>query len=146
MPPNCETATIVFDMSNTTLKNMDMASTKFMVNTFSNYYPETLGAVLVYDAPWIVNGVWKAVKPWLDPVTASKVVFIPKGTLHEHIPVEHLLTEYGGTSPYKYEYEKYKEAVEQAIPLIPSAHTPNLKNSGSLKKGNSSSNLKNPTS
>ena len=48
-----------------------------------------------------MNGVWKAVKPWLDPVTAAKVTFIPKGALPEYIPSQTLMEEYGGADTYK---------------------------------------------
>jgi hypothetical protein len=116
MTPPCETATIVFDMTGVALKNIDMQSTKFMVNTFANYYPETLGQVLIYDAPWIVNGAWKVIKPWLDPVTASKVIFIAKGTLPQYINEDNLPVEYGGKDPFKYDHEKYRAILEREIP------------------------------
>lgn len=123
MPPPCETATIVFDMTGTAMKNIDMASVKFMVNTLANFYPETLGQVLVYDAPWIINGAWKVIKPWLDPVTAAKVIFIKSGTLPEYIALENLPSEYGGQDSYKYDYESYKAKVEAVVPS-PSKETP----------------------
>jgi len=116
MPQNCETATVVFDMTGSTLKNIDMASAKFMINTFANFYPETLGEVLIYDAPWIVTGAWKVIKPWLDPVTASKVTFINKGTLPEYIPADVLPIEYGGTDTFQYDYEKCRALIEKVIP------------------------------
>jgi hypothetical protein len=111
-----ETATLIFDMTGAAYKNIDLNSVKFMVNSLANYYPETLGQVLVYDAPWIVNGAWKIIKPWLDPVTAAKVLFINKGTLPEYIPLENLAVEYGGKSPFKYDYETYRAQIEKVIP------------------------------
>jgi hypothetical protein len=122
MPPPVETATVVFDMTGCSLKNIDMQSCKFMINTFANYYPETLGQVLIYDAPWIVNGAWKVIRPWLDPVTASKVFFISKGVLPDYINEDQLPVDYGGTAPFKYDYATYRALVEK---VIPSPVTPN---------------------
>jgi len=119
-----ETATLIFDLGGCGLKNIDLKSVQFMINTMANYYPETLGAVLVYDAPWIFWGAWKIISPWLDPVTASKVSFINKGTLHEHVAADNLLKEYGGTDTFVYDYETYRALVEKVIP----SPTPNQAN------------------
>lgn len=99
-PPG-ETVTIVFDMNKATIKNIDIKSVQFMVNTLTNYYPESLGKVLVINSTWIVNGAWKIIRPWLDPVTAAKVLFIKPEELTNHIPAENLGVEYGGKDPFE---------------------------------------------
>jgi CRAL/TRIO domain len=37
----------------------------------------------------------------MDPVTAAKVMFVNKGTLPDHIPLENLPAEYGGSSTFQ---------------------------------------------
>jgi len=116
-----ETVTIVFDMSNTTLKNLDIKSVQFLVNTLQNFYPESLGKILVYNYTWIVNGVWKVVKPWLDPVTAAKVAFIKQEEFAEYIPLENLPTEYGGQDPFTFDANHYRTKFSNALSLRPGA-------------------------
>lgn len=56
-------------MSNFTLANMDYTPVKFIIKCFEANYPESLGAVLVYKAPWVFQGnfspkVTVNVHPW----------------------------------------------------------------------------------
>lgn len=115
LQPPGETVTIVFDMSNTTLKNIDIKSMQFMVHTLQNFYPESLGKVLVYNSTWIVNGAWKIIRPWLDPVTAAKVNFIKPEEMRNYIPAENLPKEYGGKDPFEYNYTAYRSRVSKAM-------------------------------
>ncbi|CAF0961639.1 unnamed protein product [Adineta ricciae] len=67
----------------------------------NNYYPERLGQMIFINPPTVFPILWNLVKPWLDPVTKSKIVVIKKGpeatnTLLQYIDVEHLPVEYGG--------------------------------------------------
>lgn len=62
-------------------------------------YPERLGKMYVINAGWAVTMVWKLVKVFLDPVTASKIDVIGssyKSTLLQHITAENLPAMYGG--------------------------------------------------
>ncbi|KAI9476634.1 CRAL-TRIO domain-containing protein [Zychaea mexicana] len=70
-----ETACIVFNMEDFTLKNMDFDFVKFLVSCFEAYYPETLGQCLIHKAPWVFSTVWSLITPLLDPVVASKIAF-----------------------------------------------------------------------
>lgn len=71
-----EEGTVVLDMGNVTLKNLDYQHIKFMINTMQNSYPECLGNALIVNAPWTFNTVWSVIKPWLDPVVEAKIKFI----------------------------------------------------------------------
>ncbi|KAG5924094.1 hypothetical protein E4U42_004748, partial [Claviceps africana] len=48
-----ETATLIFDLSNFTLANMDYAPVKFIIKCFEANYPESLGAILIHNSPWV---------------------------------------------------------------------------------------------
>lgn len=106
-PPG-ETVTLVFDMNNASVRNIDIKSVLFMVQTLQSCYPESLGKVLIYKSTWLVNGAWKMVRPFMDPITASKVYFIKPEELTEHIREEDLPREYGGKDPFEYNYTIYK--------------------------------------
>lgn len=66
---------LLFDMTGFGLRNMDWTYMQFLVKAFEAYYPETLGTLVIHKAPWIFGGIWRALRPLLDPVVASKFVF-----------------------------------------------------------------------
>lgn len=43
-------------MTGFSMANMDYTPVKFMIKCFEANYPESLGAVLVHNAPWIFQG------------------------------------------------------------------------------------------
>lgn len=51
-----EQLTVVFDMMNSGMSNIDMEYTKIIINTFKHYYPNSLNYILVYEMPWIMTG------------------------------------------------------------------------------------------
>jgi hypothetical protein len=80
------------------------------------FYPERLHALYMINAPMFFTAIWAVIKPWLNPVTASKFHII--GThyidkLREHISDENIPAEYGGKysdfswqMPYNYQPPK----------------------------------------
>jgi hypothetical protein len=103
--PPIDTATVVFDMTDFGMANMDYAPVKFMIKCFEANYPESLGVVLVHNAPWIFNTVWKIIKGWLDPVVASKIHFTNHlKDVEEFIDKSSIIKELGGPLEWKYAY------------------------------------------
>lgn len=51
-----EPITLIFDLANCGLSNLDMDLTKYLVNIFKYYYPFMITHILVFDLPWILNG------------------------------------------------------------------------------------------
>lgn len=51
-------------------------------STLSAAFPERLQCLIVFPVPWAARGIWAAIKAFLDPVTASKVVLLPGGGKH----------------------------------------------------------------
>jgi hypothetical protein len=98
--PPIEDGTVVIDMDNVTLQNLDYQHIKFMINAMQNCYPECLGSGFVVNAPWSFGVVWNVIKPWLDPVVASKLHFLKsQAELTEHIDVAALPRRLGGNRP-----------------------------------------------
>ncbi|KAF2827634.1 CRAL/TRIO domain-containing protein [Ophiobolus disseminans] len=103
--PPIDTATIVFDMTDFSMANMDYTPVKFMIKCFEANYPESLGTVLVYKAPWVFNAVWSIVRGWLDPVVAGKVHFAKNiDELEKYVPKSQIPSELGGDEKWTYEY------------------------------------------
>ncbi|KAI1359094.1 CRAL/TRIO domain-containing protein [Xylaria arbuscula] len=96
---------LLFDMTGFGLKNMDFHVVKFLVSVFEARYPETLGIVLIHNAPFVFWGLWNMIKGWLDPVIASKINFTRNSAdLLHFIAVENLQASYGGRDSFEYEY------------------------------------------
>ena len=84
-------------MTGFTLANMDYVPVKFIIQSFEANYPESLGAILLHNAPWVFKGIWRIIHPWLDPVVASKVHFTyGREGLEEFIEPSHIIKELGG--------------------------------------------------
>lgn len=107
--PPVETITVVFDLTSFTLSNWDFPPVKFIIENFQENYPESLGALVFYNAPWIFSGFWKLIRTVLDPVVAAKVHFLSgvKG-LEQLIPREHIIKELGGDEDWEYYYMEPK--------------------------------------
>ncbi|WPH01519.1 Hypothetical protein R9X50_00436500 [Acrodontium crateriforme] len=110
LKPPVDTATIVFDMTNFGLANMDYTPVKLIIQCFEANYPESLGAILIYKAPWIFQGIWRVIRGWLDPVVAGKVHFCSNiKELEAFIAKDKIIKELGGPEDFEY---KYVEPVE----------------------------------
>ncbi|KAJ1955426.1 hypothetical protein GGI12_005561 [Dipsacomyces acuminosporus] len=103
--PPTEKVCLFFDTTDMTLSNMDWDFFKTFLHYLENFYPECLGLVIIYNAPWLFNGLWKLIRPLLDPVVASKVQFVShKKDLQKFIAPENLLQQFGGSDGFKYSY------------------------------------------
>ncbi|VUC23486.1 unnamed protein product [Clonostachys rosea] len=103
--PPIEKACIIFDMTGFALRNMDLHVFKFLITVFEARYPETLGVVLIHNAPFVFWGVWRAVKGWMDPVVANKIHFTrTKADLMRFITAENLSSQLGGEDVWEYQY------------------------------------------
>ena len=83
--PNEEKLIILFDMTEFTYNNMDYEVLKMIINILEYNYPESLYRAYILSSPFLFSGCWMVIRPWLDPVTASKVQFIEKNVLYEYI-------------------------------------------------------------
>jgi len=92
-------------MTDFSMANMDYTPVKFMIKCFEANYPESLGTVLVYKAPWVFNAIWSIIRGWLDPVVAGKVHFAKNvDELSHYVPKSQIPTELGGDEKWTYKY------------------------------------------
>jgi hypothetical protein len=92
-------------MTDFSMANMDYTPVKFMIKCFEANYPESLGTVLVYKAPWVFNAIWSIIRGWLDPVVAGKVHFAKDiKELEKFVPRSQIPSELGGDEKWTYAY------------------------------------------
>jgi len=60
---------------------MDFEVVQLLISILQYNYPETLATALVVDAPFLFSACWAIIRPWLDPVTAAKALFISRAQL-----------------------------------------------------------------
>ncbi|KAJ2372461.1 phosphatidylinositol transfer protein csr1 [Coemansia sp. RSA 2607] len=103
--PPAEKVCLLFDTTDMSLANMDWTFFRTFLHYLEHYYPECLGLVLIYNASWVFNGLWKLIRPLLDPVVAAKVHFLAsRDEITTFIAPEHLPREFGGTDAFTYAY------------------------------------------
>ncbi|XP_075896401.1 motile sperm domain-containing protein 2 [Nelusetta ayraudi] len=96
--------TVIFDMTDSGLGNIDMEFVKYVINCFKVYYPKFLSKMIIVDMPWMMTAAWKIIKSWLGPEAISKLRFASKSEVQNFINPEYLPPHLGGTDPFKYSY------------------------------------------
>ncbi|SCU77924.1 LAMI_0A02806g1_1 [Lachancea mirantina] len=108
-PVDC--ATILFDLTDFSMANMDYSPVQYLISCFEAHYPECLGHLFIHKAPWIFPPIWNIIKNWLDPVVASKIVFTKNTSdLVKYIPEKHIPASLGGDD--KYDFDSFKKPDE----------------------------------
>lgn len=98
-----ETSCTVLDLKGISLSNAYhvLSYIKDVADISQNYYPERMGKFYIIHSPFGFSTMFKMVKPFLDPVTVSKIFILGssyKKELLKQIPIENLPVKYGGTS------------------------------------------------
>jgi len=80
-----------------------------------NHYPERLGALFCFDAPWIFRSMWKIVSPFVDGNTLKKIFFVQgsieerQDILQEFFNLEELQKDFGGEKDWQFDDDVYME-------------------------------------
>lgn len=77
MPKGVEEWIWVSDFHGFGVVDLNPSMARLFLDLLGSHYPERLGVYFLVDTPKIFQVLWKIVKPWLDPVTAAKLVFVP---------------------------------------------------------------------
>ena len=102
LPTLGATFVVLFDMEGWRISHgFHLRKVQSLISTLQDHYPERLRAALLARTPGIFEASWKLIRPWIDPITASKVHFVPRGdaeqgALEAHIDAALLPSAYGG--------------------------------------------------
>ncbi|KAL4984564.1 CRAL-TRIO domain-containing protein [Aspergillus falconensis] len=98
------------------VETADYSAVKFIIRCVEIYYPESVGLILIHNAPRIFNGVWKIIKPWIDPRMVERIHFTRSvEDLERYIDRDQIIAELGGDEDWEYEYIEPEEAENQAM-------------------------------
>ncbi|KAJ1456304.1 CRAL-TRIO domain-containing protein [Pelagophyceae sp. CCMP2097] len=68
--------------------NASWAVTKETMSMLMNCFAECCGHIVLHDAPWIFNSAYRAVKQFIDPNTATKIVFVKDDVASEALMLD----------------------------------------------------------
>ncbi|GAM28852.1 hypothetical protein SAMD00019534_120280, partial [Acytostelium subglobosum LB1] len=125
-----EQLAILIDFNGYSLFNAPPLSvSKQTLEILSDHYPERLGTAFVVDPPMIFNILYNAIMPFVNPVTAKKIVFV-KGdkqkqkTFPLHFELEQLESPMTGTSDFVYDHnifwrnEIIQDRIKRSLPAL----------------------------
>lgn len=100
LQPPIESVTVIFDMGGCDTKNMDFHQVKFLIHLLDNYYPDSLGVILILNFPWVLDKCWTIIKSWLNETVQKKIKFIRSAEeLNEYVDLSVLPNRLGGAQP-----------------------------------------------
>ncbi|OMJ08759.1 CRAL-TRIO domain-containing protein [Smittium culicis] len=100
-----ERVCLIMDLTNHSNSNMDWPFTKMFLKLLEAYYPECLAVAIINNGPWFFSGVFKMIKPLIDPTVAQKIQFAKNADgLLKFIDQDQLLKSRGGKNDYEYKY------------------------------------------
>jgi len=96
--------TVVYNRLDVDKKNRDLAWAEQIGKTLANHYPERMKKAFVIPANIIFRSIWKIVKVFFDPDTASKISFLSGiNELYKYIDQDQVPMEMGGGLVYNYD-------------------------------------------
>ncbi|XP_059610439.1 motile sperm domain-containing protein 2-like isoform X2 [Phlebotomus argentipes] len=97
---------VFFDLKDSGLSNMDMEYTRYIINLFKFYYPNSLNYIIIFEMPWILNTTFKIIKSLLPAKAVARMKFVNGKTLHEFVDESNMLDIWGGSDNYTYKFEE----------------------------------------
>lgn len=120
-PPGQEKICLLIDYASASQANTPSFSTsRGVLNILQNHYVERLGQALIVNVNWFISAFFTAITPFLDPVTAKKIVMLrhPPG-LQDYVSVEQLDAEFGGRWNYRFEFDDFwSQVLVRVMPLF----------------------------
>lgn len=114
MPPQVETLSLLINFKSSKSRSNTapgIGLAREVLNILQNHYPERLGRALIINVPWIVNGFFKLITPFIDPHTREKLKF--NEDMKKYVPAEQLWTEFNGSLEFEYDHATYWPALQK---------------------------------
>ncbi|KAK1783537.1 CRAL-TRIO domain-containing protein [Copromyces sp. CBS 386.78] len=114
MPPQVETLSLLINFKSSKSRSNTapgIGLAREVLNILQNHYPERLGRALIINVPWIVNGFFKIITPFIDPLTREKLKF--NEDMKKYVPAEQLWTEFNGNLEFDYDHATYWPALQK---------------------------------
>jgi hypothetical protein len=91
---------IIYDGQNVGISNLELAMFKDIIEMIQQF-PERLLAAYLIKPNWSFSSLLAMVRPFLDPITASKIVTIRDyNELFQYVDKDQVQKEFGGSNDY----------------------------------------------
>ncbi|KJE97627.1 hypothetical protein, variant [Capsaspora owczarzaki ATCC 30864] len=112
MEPHIYQMTWVCSLDGYSMKhNGDLKFARELLNMLQNHNPERLGQAFFLDVPFLFRAAWKAMSPFIDEKTKSKVHFVANSNrteyLAKYIDLDVLEACFGGTNRFQIDHHQY---------------------------------------
>jgi len=104
----------IIDFKGWTLRNAaPMKTSRATLSILQNHYPERLHRILLLNVPALFTVFWNAIRPFIDPVTREKIVFVTgsaeqqQAALRECFDLAQLEEGLGGLVPLRWDPGAY---------------------------------------
>lgn len=94
MPPEIESATIIYDMVSLSRKNLDLVFAQEVSAAFTDHFPGRLHRIIIINSHWTMSFFWLAISPLLHPVVKSKILVRSVDKLGEFLAEDHPYLQY----------------------------------------------------
>ncbi|EKX43147.1 hypothetical protein GUITHDRAFT_153362 [Guillardia theta CCMP2712] len=114
--------TLCVDLTNMSMNMLRGKKRQVLQKIFhigSTYYPESMWKIYLVNSPLIFRAIWAIIKPWLHPVTLSKIQIIGsakeaiKKMNEEGIPIEAIPDWMGGKHPGVSTHDYISQIIER---------------------------------
>ncbi|CAF4688149.1 unnamed protein product [Rotaria sp. Silwood1] len=109
-----EKIVILFDMSETGLRNLDFDLVRFIVDCTQINYPAYM---INFKMPFILQAAWKIIRSWLPAEAEQFIKFVDAKSITQFIQPDQLSTAMGGTDTtnYVHIHDPINDAIEDSM-------------------------------
>ncbi|RFU75391.1 hypothetical protein TARUN_6840 [Trichoderma arundinaceum] len=115
MPPGVEMLSLMINFKPSKQRqntSVPVSMAREVLHILQNHYPERLGKALIINVPWLVQGFFKIITPFIDPVTREKLKF--NEDMKQYVPEEQLWSsDWNGSLDFEYDHEAYWPALNE---------------------------------
>jgi len=90
-----------------------MKTSRATLSILQDHYPERLHQFVLLNSPWLFHAFFKAISPFIDPVTKAKITFVKGSAAEKRAQLEAVFEigaleeSLGGDLPFEWDADKY---------------------------------------
>src|SRR5690606_29465274 len=103
--------TLLIDCAGIGMSSLDLDLLKFIVTSFSQYYPKLFDAIIIHELPFLLQYVFRLIQSWLPEDDRKFFHLTNKKTLTDFVAPSQLPSFLSGTNP-----DSWRQVPDQVVP------------------------------